>query len=247
MNYTIIQGDAFTHIRQSLGDVVITDPPYDAHCHANQPSGTAMKAQVEGGKGGGIPKIEPKFDALSGYEWTRDLVNCVQRWCIMFCTLEAFGELRTIHDKAYLRGAVWYKTNAMGQLTGDRPAASFEGIACLHRRDLGKVRWNGRGSYGAWACAGTRGKKGRHPNEKPLPLALKLVALFSERGEIITDPFCGSAAIGEAALLLGRKYFGIDQDPEWCEKAKKRLESVDFGSMSDEEALGMCNMKGLGN
>ncbi len=45
----------------------------------------------------------------------------------------------------------------MGQLTADRPATSYEGIALFHPTDL-KKRWNGRGSYGIWNCNGTRGK-----------------------------------------------------------------------------------------
>ena len=136
--------------------------------------------------------------------------------------------------------------NSMGQLTADRPATAYEGIAILHGTKAAghpKKRWNGRGSYGIWRCNGTRGKKGRHPNEKPLDLCLKLVALFSERGETVFDPFCGSGAIGEACLILGRNYIGLDNDPAWVEKADVRMALV-HRRMADEEALMLCSMKG---
>ena len=159
----------------------------------------------------------------------------------------SFGRYQDAFGKSYVRGSVWAKSNAMGQLTGDRPATAFEGIAWLHgpRPEKVKKRWNGRGSYGIWSCNGTRGKKGRHPNEKPLDLALKLVALCSERGETIFDPFCGSAAIGEACVRLGRGYIGLDFDPIWVARARERLASP-LAPMADEQALSLCAMWGRG-
>jgi hypothetical protein len=231
----------FPKMPEGCFDVTITDPPYDEHTQANQISGTAMRKHVEGGSGA-VPKVELPFAPLTGYERTTDLVRGTKRWTVVFCSVEAFGDLRRVHGTdVYRRGAWWYKPNAQGQMSGDRPAIAGEGIACLHRP--GRPAWNGRGSYGFWPCNGTRGEKGRHPNQKPLDLCLKLVALFSNRGEEIFDPFVGSGRIGEAALLLGRRYFGLDQSPEWIEKANARLDSVAFGSVSDEHALSLCTAR----
>jgi DNA modification methylase len=115
--------------------------------------------------------------------------------------------------------------------------------------DREKLQWNGKGSYGIWKCSGTRGKEDRHPNEKPLALCLMLVAKFSNRGETILDPFCGSGAIGEACMLLGRRYVGLDQDPEWVTKATARVHAASFGygSMPDDAAIALCGMKGANN
>jgi hypothetical protein len=224
------------NIPEDMFDVTITDPPYDVHCQANMSSGTAMKKQVEGGKGGGIPRVTPAFEALSGYEFIGDLLRVTKRWVAVFCTVEAFGEIKRLFSDSYVRGCIWYKPNAMGQLTGDRPACSYEGIALLHGPR--KKRWNGRGSYGHWTCNSTRGKKGRHPQEKPLALCQKLVALFSEEGEKVFDPFCGSAAIGDAALSLGRDYEGWDFDTSWVDLANERLQNV--VRIEQADALSLC-------
>ena len=222
-------------------DVVITDPPYDEHNHKNAHGGPAAEERVPGH----VPRSAPAFDPLTDYGFTLNLAKIARRWALTFCTLEAFGTLRTLHGSAYRRGAVWYKPNSMGQLTHDRPAACYEGIGCLHLEP--KARWNGGGSYGLWVANGTRGEKGRHPNQKPLDLCLKLVALFSDRGETVFDPFCGSARIGEACMLLGRNYVGRDQDPLWCERARARLSRVlsigAWGAVPDAEALGLCRAK----
>jgi site-specific DNA-methyltransferase (adenine-specific) len=226
----------------AMTDVVITDPPYSPHVHANLCSGSLVGTK-------NVPKYELPFEALKagveGYAFVHDLVRVARRWSIMFCDVEAFGLVKTIAPAAYVRGGVWYKSNAMGQLTGDRPATAYEGVTVLHgpKETHGKKRWNGRGSYGIWRCNGTRGKKGRHPNEKPLDLALKLVALFSERGETVFDPFCGAGTIGEACVRLGRNYIGIDNDPKWVATALERV-SHEYEPMTDEVALSLCSMRG---
>lgn len=217
--------DSFARLRglsDGCADHIITDPPYDAHCHGNMSSGTAMRAYVNGEiTGGGIPRVDVGFDPLDGYEFVRDMVRASRRWVLSFCTLEAFGDMRRVAGSGWVRAGVWVKTNAMGQLTGDRPAAAYEGVGIMHR--AGKRRWNGRGSYAVWLCNGTRGENGRHPSQKPLSLCIELVRKFTDPGELILDPFCGSGRIGEAALLCGRRYEGWDANEEWVEKAHSRL------------------------
>lgn len=222
-------------------DVVLTDPPYNEHVQKNQISGTAMKKHVNGGSGG-IPHIELPFAPLAGYDWVPDIVRVARRWAISFCAVEDFGEFKRAAPEAYVRGGIWYKPNAQGQMTGDRPAACYEGLAILHKAK--KKIWNGHGSYGLWPCNSTRGEKERHPNQKPLLLCLKLVALFTNRGETVFDPFCGSGRIGEACVLLGRNYVGLDQDPAWVAKAHERLVVMDNATKwTDEAALKLCTAK----
>jgi DNA modification methylase len=226
-------------------DVVITDPPYDAHVQSNMMSGTTLK-RVE------LPFAALTNDTRRGLAY--HLPRIARRWALAFCTLEDFGALRDVNPKQWVRAGVWYKPNSMGQLTGDRPAVAYEGIAIMHRS--GKKHWQGRGSFAYWSadflpseeahyvCNGTRGEKERHPNQKPLALALELVAKFSVRGETIFDPFCGSGRIGEACMLLGRRYLGLDNDPEWVAKAKERLARSETAAaehpLTDEQCWRLC-------
>lgn len=251
------EADSFAFLRNAptgAVDVIITDPPYSEHVHANLCSGSLVGTK-------NVPKYELGFKPLTGYEWLADAVRVAKRWVVTFCDLEAFGLIKQTLPDEYVRGCVWYKTNAMGQLTADRPATAFEGVCLLHGKGgfYPKKRWNGKGSYGIWRSPGTRGKKDRHPNEKPLELAQKLVALFSERGETVLDPFCGSAAIGEACLRLGRDYVGLDNDSagkgegiSWVARARERMCVVQADInlrglpwLNDSYALTLCNMKGV--
>jgi DNA modification methylase len=234
--------DSFAMMRaceDAAVDVIITDPAYPKEVQENMCSGSLV-----GTKSG--PKYELDFPALSRKqcEWVLDGVRIARRWVVTFCSVESFGRYQDLAPESYVRGAIWYKSNSMGQLTRDRPATAYEGIGILHGTQGDshpKKRWNGRGSYGIWRCNGTRGKKDRHPTEKPLALCLKLVALFSERGETVFDPFCGSGAIGVACAMLGRNYIGLDNDREWVEKASARVARVK-DDVTDEEARGLCRM-----
>lgn len=62
-----------------------------------------------------------------------------------------------------------------------------------------------------------------HPNEKPLALMQKLVALCSAPGELIVDPFMGSGTTIRAAKELGRRAIGIELVEAHCETAVRRL------------------------
>jgi site-specific DNA-methyltransferase (adenine-specific) len=53
-----------------------------------------------------------------------------------------------------------------------------------------------------------------------------LVRLFSDRGELIADPFTGSGTTGVAALRLGRRFLGWEMDPRYAAMARKRLEAA---------------------
>jgi len=254
--------DSFATLREiptGEFDVVITDPPYNAHVQANQISGTDV---ARNGGGIGVPHIDLAFPPLDNYTFGAELVRIAKRWTLIFCAVEDFGEFKRASPEAYVRGGLWAKPNAQGQMTGDRPAACYEGISILHS-PVKKV-WNGRGSYGLWPCNGTRGEKDRHPNQKPLDLCLKLVALFSNRGETVFDPFCGSGRIGEACVLLGRNYVGFDWPEhdavrivnegstrkkvtfreDWVVKARARLAAAEVAEpWTDEAALALCRFK----
>jgi site-specific DNA-methyltransferase (adenine-specific) len=69
---------------------------------------------------------------------------------------------------------------------------------------------------------------GKHPTQKPLALLDRIVRLTSKPGDLVVDPFCGSATTGVAAIQNGRKFIGIDQEAEYLDRiAKHRLRDTD--------------------
>jgi len=62
-----------------------------------------------------------------------------------------------------------------------------------------------------------------HPNDRNINKMAILVKAMTREGDVVFDPFCGSAAIGVACILLGRSYVGIELLPDRAEDAKTRL------------------------
>jgi DNA modification methylase len=65
-----------------------------------------------------------------------------------------------------------------------------------------------------------------HSATFPTALPAWFIKLFTERGDIILDPFVGSGTTALAAIQLGRKYIGIDINEEFFELARRRVSSA---------------------
>ncbi len=63
-----------------------------------------------------------------------------------------------------------------------------------------------------------------HPTQKPEKLIAKLILASSNKGDVVFDPFLGSGTTSVTAKKLGRQYVGIEQNPNYCIWAEKRLE-----------------------
>ena len=78
----------------------------------------------------------------------------------------------------------------------------------------------------------------QHPTQKPLGVMKWILERYSEPGQLIVDPFCGSGTTCVAAKMLGRRYIGIDISEEYCQIAKDRLRAVDTGVPVKEARAG---------
>ena len=69
-----------------------------------------------------------------------------------------------------------------------------------------------------------------HPTQKPEKLIAKLILASSNKGDVVFDPFLGSGTTSVTAKKLGRQYVGIEQNPNYCIWAEKRLELAETTS-----------------
>lgn len=225
-------------------DSTITDPPYESEAHT-------LGRRIHNPRTGEITKTPLTFAPID--EATRDSVSfqiarLTKRWALVFCQIEAamiwrkalsgFADpLARVSPLRYLRTMVWVKTNGQPQLTGDRPGMGFESIVQagspelepeaivgLHAKE--RSAWNGGGRVG-WFMYPTDANFSRtprlHETQKPLPLMRELVALFTDEGETILDPFAGSGTTLRAAKDLGRKAIGIEIDERYAETIARRM------------------------
>ncbi len=62
-----------------------------------------------------------------------------------------------------------------------------------------------------------------HPCPFPEEIPNRLVTLYSNKDELVLDPFMGSGQTGKASKQLGRRFVGLDLQLKYCALAKERI------------------------
>lgn len=221
---TVYLGDC-REVLPSLGRVghVITDPPYEQLMHDLHES--VKLRRTDGGN-------ERKALGFAGINEIRDeVIEAVRKindgWLLAFCNVEGVWHWRSALMDAGLKfktTCIWVKPDATPKLNGQGPALAYE---CITTTWCGKghSRWNGGGKRGVFShLTNNADRTGQHPTEKPLSLMKELVALFSNPGETILDPFMGSGTTGVAAVTQGRPFIGVEIEPKFYDIARRRIE-----------------------
>lgn len=242
-------------VGESRVDVTLTDPPYTDHVHANIRSCTTNgQLKVKSWKPGFSALTN--FDHVGALlAITRRWVVCFCALeSFGDYRTAAGGDWSSKAKGSYVRSGIWRKKQAAPQISGDRPANSCEGYAVMHPRvAVGeRLRWNGRGRHAYTTHAddldvtlhadpdvgmvsgpvsfvehGRERAEKRHPSQKPDALMREMVELYSEPGEVMFDPYCGSGATGAAALGLGRSVVLADADLKWATFTAERMAALE--------------------
>lgn len=216
-------------------DAVITDPPYSEYVHGKSRRGGKNAPALDGN--GRRPACSFARAKEFGFEFldsdtrmvaAREFARLARRWVLVFSDVESAVLWRddlTDFGLDYVRTGAWVKQGATPQFTGDRPAVGFEAITICHRS--GRKQWNGGGSHALWTFPIVLNRGGNdprvHTTQKPEALMREMIALFTNEGETILDPFMGSGTTLVAAKRLNRRAIGIEIEEKYCEVAAKRL------------------------
>ena len=88
------------------------------------------------------------------------------------------------------------------------------------------VLWTNVWDYGVTNSPGKKedSLKYKHPATFPDALARDHIISWSNEGDLVLDPMCGSGTVPKMAKLLKRNYIGIDISSEYCVISRKRVE-----------------------
>jgi site-specific DNA-methyltransferase (adenine-specific) len=128
------------------------------------------------------------------------------------------------------RDIIWYKPNAMPESVLDRPNCSHEYIFLLSKskkyfynnavkEENGDIR---RNRQSVWKIS-TRPSAYGHTAAFPRQLIEPCILAGTEIEDFVLDPFFGSGTVGIVCQLLGRKFIGIEINPDYIKISKKRL------------------------
>jgi site-specific DNA-methyltransferase (adenine-specific) len=76
-----------------------------------------------------------------------------------------------------------------------------------------------------WTFPAVSAKSIGHPAPFPEELPHRLIQLYTYKGDVVLDPFCGSGTACLSALKDGRHYIGYDIEPSYVKLANQRIES----------------------
>ena len=141
--------------------------------------------------------------------------------------LSTYSELKNL--------CVWSKTNGgMGSLYRSAHELVFvfkSGTAPhINNVELGR---NGRYRTNVWSYAGANSfgttrddDLSAHPTVKPVAMVVDAILDCSRRKDIVLDAFAGSGTTLLAAHRTGRRGYGIELDPRYCDVTIRRLQKL---------------------
>lgn len=188
-------------------DCMIVDPPYSERCHTGQ---------------------SPQRKAI-GYEpWRQD--DCEQ--LISWAEEHVSGWWVILTD--HVLWAIYERecANAVRYTFAPVPVV-FPGCTCRLRGD-GPSSWAVYAQVSRPCCLSrwrtlpgayveSREERPTMLGQKPLDLMVALVRDYSDPGDIIVDPCCGSGTTLRAAQIMGRKWVGCDLDEDAIKTATARM------------------------
>lgn len=242
-------------------DHIISDPPFSAKVHAlqrrvmtgphrrfaRQRGGLARDLLYHGNPVAqdlGFAHLTPELRRLCGVHFAR----VARRWVVVKSDEESRHLWQADLERAgarHIRAGTWWKSGAQPQLSGRMPAVDRDALQISHARGEA-IRWNGGGMHASWCAepgpvyrfqiATDRNGTGErvHTTQTPLALWLAIVEDFTDPGESVLDPFCGSGSLGIACLRLGRRYIGMDNgkdkdDRSWAAWAREGILAEEQG------------------
>jgi DNA modification methylase len=216
--------------------MVFTDPPYNVpidghvsglgkvkHAEFAMASGEMTEAQF-------TAFLRCAFEKLSNFASDGAIHFICMDWRHMREVLAASDGIYSLQNLC-----VWAKTNGgMGSLYRSQHELVFV-FKCgsaphVNNVELGR---HGRNRTNVWSYAGFNSfgsKRDRelamHPTIKPVALVADAILDCSNRKDIILDAFSGSGSTLVAAHRTGRRGYGIELDPHYCDVILRRLEFI---------------------
>jgi site-specific DNA-methyltransferase (adenine-specific) len=250
--YKIYAGDCIevlSSLPEDSVDLIFADPPYNL-----SNGGTSVHAgkRVSVDKGDWDKSAGPKEDFEFHLAWIAACRRVLKKngtiWISgTYHSIFACGYALQLLDFRILNDIAWFKPNAAPNLGCRMFTASHETLIWASKSKKSKHTFNyklmkegdfssdfikkpGKQMRSVWSMTTpAKAEKifGKHPTQKPLTLLERVVLSSSNPGDLILDPFAGSATTGIAALKHGRQFIGIDSNEDYLRNlAVPRLKDI---------------------
>ncbi|MEK6582625.1 MAG: site-specific DNA-methyltransferase [Nitrospirota bacterium] len=239
----LLKGDCveiLNKVGENRVDMIFADPPYflsngGITCHAGK--------MVSVNKG----KWDKSKGAKENHEFTKKWLEACQKVLKPNGTIWVSGTTHIIYAVGFamqelgykiLNDIIWYKRNAPPNLSCRYFTHSTEIVLWAAKNEKSKHYFdyklmkktnNDKQMRNVWEMSAPQAEEkkfGKHPTQKPVELLKRIIQASTKKDDLVLDPFCGSSTTGVAAVLLNRKYVGIDLEEEYLDVSRKRLEDT---------------------
>jgi modification methylase len=245
----ILVGDCVEELKKlatASVDLVFADPPYNLQLAGDllRPNNTKVD---------GVDDAWDKFHDFAEYDafcraWLAECRRVLKPdgaiWVIgSYHNIFRLGV--AIQDLGFWiqNDVVWRKVNPMPNFRGKRFTNAHETMIWAGRDRKSRVTFNYESLKASnddlqmrsdWLfpiCSGPErlkddGGRKAHPTQKPEALLHRIMIASTKPGDTILDPFFGTGTTGAVAKRLGRKFIGIERDPDYAKAAAERIGKV---------------------
>ncbi len=226
--------------------MVFADPPYNLQLagELTRPNQTRVD---------GVDEDWDRFDDLAAYDsFTEAWLAAARRVLRDDGSLWVIGSYHNIfrvgailQDLGYwiLNDVIWRKSNPMPNFRGRRFTNAHETLIWAAKDKDARYTFNYRAMKALnddlqmrsdWyipICTGgerLKDDEGRkaHATQKPEALLHRVILAATRPGEIVLDPFFGSGTTGAVAKRLGRRWIGLEREPDYARLAEERIAKV---------------------
>lgn len=232
-------------------DMIFADPPYNL---SNDGYTVHAGKRVSVNKGAWDKSKGIKEDFEFHFKWLESARRILKEsgsiWVSgTYHSIYACGYAMQLLNYRFLNDISWYKPNAAPNLGCRMFTASHETLIWASKDKKSKHVFNyesmregnfpndflknpGKQMRSVWSITTpSKSEKmhGKHPTQKPLALLERIIEASTNKGDLVLDPFSGSATTGVAAVINGRSYIGIDMDENYIKKlAIPRLKDAEI-------------------
>ena len=204
---TLYNGDCREILPEISGDIVVTDPPYGLQYPYRSYDDTRENLAAL------LADVMPLIFAAAGRAVvmpgpTQIGLYPQPEWvgCVTWNTTGTFGK------RGYSQ---WTPMLCYGP-----DVAGFGNVNGITKSDVLAI--SGGGGVGFMRD----GEKDIHTCPKPLSMMKKVIQRHTMENEIVIDPFMGSGTTAIACVQMGRRFIGIEQDPEYFQSAVERIRAA---------------------
>jgi modification methylase len=226
-------------------DMIFADPPYNLQLGGNlaRPDGSHVDA---------VTNDWDKFASFAIYDaFTKAWLAEARRILKDSGTIWVIGSYHNIfrvgtaiQDLGFwiLNDVVWRKANPMPNFKGTRFTNAHETMIWASMGEKARYTFNYRtmktlndelqmrSDWEFPVCGGPErlrhGGVKVHPTQKPEALLYRVLLASTQPGDVVLDPFFGTGTTGAVAKRLGRRWIGIEREPDYCAAAIQRIEAA---------------------